>query len=107
MGEVEVVEVIQEQLVVVDVVTPAQVEVIEVIQEGPQGPPGIGGDGSFQILVTVPSATWNAELPFGFTRRPNVAVYVGDELVEADVFVVGATVSVIFPSPQTGVLVIT
>lgn len=50
------------------------------------------------------AATWTVANPFGGPCR--VDVYIGDELVYAEVNVTTVNVSVVFPSPQSGTMII-
>lgn len=73
-------------------------------------PPGAGGGSSaFEFTQATPAATWIIVLPLGFGRRPAVELYVGDVQVETDMFWTPATntLTIVFPSPTSGVAVIT
>lgn len=66
---------------------------------GPAGPSG----GEIHQQAT-PLATWTFNHTLG--RLPAVAVYFGTELVLAPVTASSTQVSVIFPSPQVGYLIL-
>jgi len=87
-----VVEVINEDVLVVDVFT------------GARGPRGLVGSG----LVwdqTIPLSSWT--IPHEFGRRPDVTIYIGNEIVDTDVYATATTVTVVFPTPRTGQAVLT
>jgi hypothetical protein len=69
---------------------------------GTRGPVGPAGDGGFTYVQGAPAATWTITTPLG--RLPaSVSIFVGGELVDADVAVPDlATVVVTFASPQSG-----
>lgn len=74
--------------------------------QGPQGPPGISGNGVATIWTqNTPLATWTISHVLG--RRPTVAVYMEDEIVEANVFATDTQVVISFPYPVTGEAVLT
>lgn len=65
-----------------------------------------GGSGvGIQHDQTTPSASWI--IPHNLGRIPNVQIYVGGEVVIADIAATATSVSVTFPSAQTGVAVLT
>lgn len=75
---------------------------------GPPGPPGSAGGQGYTHVQSVPAATWTIAVPDGFPpRRPAVALYIGDELVDADVVATPTTVTVTFPAPVAGSAVLT
>ncbi len=63
---------------------------------------GSGGDNAFEYIQAVPLATWVIAVPGTMGRRPNVDVYIANELVDADVVASTTQVSITFPSPQIG-----
>jgi hypothetical protein len=68
---------------------------------GPPGPPGTGSDG-FTYTQASPAATWTISNTLGRFPR-GVAVFVGNELVEADVDTPDInTIVITFSSPQSG-----
>jgi hypothetical protein len=71
--------------------------------KGDPGPQGISGPSAgFTAPQTSPAATWTIANPLGRFPR-SVSIFVGGELVDADVAVPDlATVVVTFASPQTG-----
>lgn len=73
---------------------------------GRKGDKGDPGDAGYEHTQSSPSASWSIALPTGFGRRPNVAVYVGDEQVEADVEATDLNVNIQFPTPTAGSAVI-
>lgn len=100
----DLVEVIHGPTPVVEVLSPT-VAVVEVIQQGPRGPAGpslFGASGS-EFHQAVPAATW--VFPYS-GRTPTVAIYIDGQLVDADVTVAGGNVTVQFPVPVSGILVL-
>lgn len=73
--------------------------------QGDTGPAGVGA--AVEVAQVAPSASWVISVPPEFGRRPGVAVYVAGELVEADVAADSSTVSVQFPTPTSGSVVLT
>lgn len=76
----------------------------------PAGSAGGGSSDAYQFIQSTPAATWTIALPLSFpNRRPGVDIYVNDILVETDVQWLPSTktVSITFPSPTSGVAVIT
>lgn len=73
---------------------------------GPPGPQGPGGGtaGAEVFVQETPLATWTFTHSLG--RLPTVTIYIGGEIVWAPVDANATTVSVTFPSPQTGSLVL-
>ena len=68
----------------------------------------IGGAGaSFEYVQSTPLATWTIPVPGTFGRRPDVAVYIGNESVDSDVQATSSQVVVTFASPQSGTAVLT
>jgi hypothetical protein len=88
---------------VVTMTAPSSPVVDVVPVAGPQGPPGIIPGREF-VQVT-PAATWTIPLT-GFTRTPQVEVYVGGQLVGTDVVASSMQVVITFASPQSGSAVI-
>lgn len=78
-----------------------------VVVRGPRGPGGGGGGSGVEIQQSSPSSSWVLPVPEEFGRRPNVAIYVAGEQVEADVNATSSTVSVQFPTPTSGSAVLT
>lgn len=76
--------------------------VILVPTPGVRGPIGPAGDGGFTYTQTSPAATWTIANTLG--RFPSsVSVFVGDELVEADIETPDtSTIVITFASPQSG-----
>lgn len=72
---------------------------------GPAGPPGVGT--GVEVQQSTPAATWIFAVPVGFGRTPSVDIYVAGELVDADVTADSTTVSIQFPSPAVGSVVLT
>lgn len=73
-------------------------------------PPGSGGGSvGYEHTQSTPAATWTIIVPLSFGRRPVVAIYVGDVEVETDVVWTPGThtLTITFPSPTSGVAVIT
>lgn len=75
-------------------------------------PAGVGGGSvvGFEWQQTSSAATWTIPLPAEFpSRRPGVDLYINDVLIESDVtwYPLTKTVVVTFPSPISGVAVIT
>lgn len=70
----------------------------------------IGGEGTdigYQHVQTDPLATWTITVPIVFTRLPQVSIFDPDgDQVETDVNVTMSTVTITFPSPQTGTAVL-
>jgi hypothetical protein len=92
---------------VVAVRVPGPVSVVTVRIPGPQGPPGEGGgvgDAAEVHEQETAAATWSYAHSLG--RRPVVAVYIEGELVLVPVTADDSSVSVQFPSPQSGTLVL-
>jgi hypothetical protein len=93
------VEVVVSNPVVVEVAA-TQVLVVEV-GSGVRGPAGAAGDGSAVVWnQSTPLATWT--IPHSLARLPSVAVYIGGELVLAPISSTITTVTITFPSPQSG-----
>lgn len=67
---------------------------------GPAGPAGT----AFTHTQSVTSSTWSITHNLG--RLPNVTIYIGGIQVEADVSATITTASVSFPSPQSGIAVL-
>ncbi len=63
---------------------------------------GAGGDNAFEYIQSTPLATWVIAVPGVMGRRPNVDIYIANELVEADVVASTTQVTITFPSPQSG-----
>lgn len=106
----EVLRVISGPTPIVQITAPPTAQVLTVVERGlrgPAGPPGSGGDISHEVEITAPASTWTVTVPDVFTRRPNVAIFIDDELVDADVHASITNVTVVFPTPQTGTLVLT
>lgn len=74
---------------------------------GPRGPAGSVAGAGVQIDQTTPAATWIIPVPAGFNRTPAVAVYVGGELVLTDVTADETTVTIEFPAPTAGSVILT
>lgn len=74
---------------------------------GPPGPSGGGSSIGVELVQTTPSASWVFSVPGGFSRKPAVTVYVAGEIVAADVTANLSTVSVTFPTPASGSVVLT
>lgn len=75
----------------------------------PAGSAGASSVG-FEFTQVSAAALWTIPLPTDFPiRRPSVAIYVGDVDVEADISWLPSTKTVIieFPTPVTGVAVLT
>lgn len=69
---------------------------------------GGGGTTGLQMIVEVPLATWVYTFPYNLGRMPSVSIFLGTgEAVEADIHATPSAVSVSFPSPETGWLIIT
>lgn len=69
---------------------------------------GTGGSGGgIEYVQSAPSASWIIPVPVSMGRRPNVAVYILGNQVEADVSADSTTVSIAFPSPIAGTAVLT
>jgi hypothetical protein len=68
---------------------------------------GSGGDPGFEYVQSTPLATWTIPVPGAMGRRPNVAVFVGGEMVETDVTASPTEVVVTFPEPVAGTAVLT
>lgn len=82
---------------------PAPVPDVHVLPvTGPRGPAGL----SLEHRQDTPAALWSIPAT-GFTRRPAVALYVGDELVDADVTATPDLVVITFPAPVAGAAVLT
>lgn len=60
------------------------------------------GSGAFEYIQSTPLATWTIPVPLTMARRPNVDVYIADELVDTDVTASTTQVVITFPSPQVG-----
>lgn len=61
------------------------------------------GSGAFEWVQTTPLATWTIPVPLAMLgRRPNVSIYVGNEMVESDISSDGIQVVITFPAPQIG-----
>lgn len=74
---------------------------------GPQGPAGPQGAGS-GTMFTVSAASSSWIIAHGLGRRPNVTVYLSTgEQVLTDCNATVSSVNVVFPSPQTGYVVVT
>lgn len=65
---------------------------------------GGGGPGGFRHVQALPLASWTITHPLG--REPNVAVYVGGELVATDVSATTTTATITFATPTAGVAVL-
>lgn len=73
-------------------------------------PPGAGGGSSgYEHTQSIPASTWTIVLPLSFGRRPGVDIYVNNLLVDTDVewYPLTGTIVITFPSPTSGVAVIT
>lgn len=70
---------------------------------GPQGPPGAAGSSSV-ITQDTPASTWTLANPVGHACL--TTVYVGGEVVDADVAVTPSWITVTFATPQSGVVVV-
>lgn len=93
------VEVVVPTPVVVEIAA-TQTLVVEVAS-GVRGPAGAAGDGSAVVWSqSTPLATWT--IPHSLARLPSVAVYIGGELVLAPITSTTTTVTITFPSPQSG-----
>lgn len=66
----------------------------------------VQGNQGIRYEQVIPASTWTFPIPASIGRFPNVGIYIGGELVEADVTATTQVVSVSFPSPRTGVLVL-
>lgn len=104
---VEVVDVTPPEIEVINL-APIQVGGIEVVAgpRGPKGDPGLPGNNAstaWEQMVAV--ASWS--IPHLLGRIPAVALYVAGELVYADVHATPTVVTVVWPSPTTGVAVLT
>lgn len=75
--------------------------------QGPQGLPGTGGDLYYVYEQTTAAGTWSFPVPGYFPRLPNIAIYIGGELVESDIIVLDGNVTIIFPQPMSGTAVLT
>lgn len=95
---------------------------------GPAGPAGASGATDAQISTAVanylaanpgaadlaytytqstPLGTWTIGIPSGFTRKPEVAIYLSTgEQVFSTLFIVGSTVTITFSSPTSGTAVL-
>ncbi len=71
---------------------------------GPSGQPGPPGPVGLVFTQSVPAASWVFAHSIG--RRPDVTVYIGDEIVDADIFATASQVSASFPSPVSGSLIL-
>lgn len=85
--------------------------VVEIISEGPQGPKGERGADSTAVNTparldqATPASTWI--LPHSFDRVPLAQVYLSSgELVIADIAATTTTITVTFPGPQSGFVVL-
>lgn len=98
------IEVVEAPPVVVEVVA-EMVSVVEVAVPGPQGPPGVPGDnGTLVFDQTTPLATWTFTHNLG--RLPIATVYVDGEIVLVPLFADSTTITAMFPSPQTGTIIV-
>jgi hypothetical protein len=98
---VDVITVVQQPTAVITVVQ-QPTTVVSVVQVGPQGPPGTAG-ASTEYIQASPASVWGPiTVPTGLGRRPNVAVYLGGELVAAFVTASSTQVTISFPTPVTG-----
>lgn len=88
------------QTITVPLVSPAAVTVGVV-----QGLPGESSP-AFETQFPTALATWTLAVPSTFGRTPNVAVFVGGQAVIAEVHASDSLVSVIFPEPMTGSVVL-
>lgn len=73
---------------------------------GPAGPAGASGGVTVEHHQDTPAAQWSIPAT-GFTRRPVVAIYVGNELVDTDVTATTDLVVITFPFPTAGTAVLT
>jgi len=103
----DVVEVIVAPATVVEVdATP--VTVVQVATAvGPPGPPGVAGPSNgFAYTQVAPAASWTVAHALG--RIPTVTLYsVTGELVDTDITASTTAVTVSFPTPTAGTLVLT
>lgn len=105
----EVIEVIGTPVPVIEVIH-AGVQVVEVPEvvgpRGPVGPAGPAGGGTVLTYTqSIPSASWSIAHPFG--RIPAVQVYIDGVQVDTDITASDTHVSVVFPSPTTGIAILT
>lgn len=106
MTDVLEVQVNPAEVVQVAVTAPVVVEVAAVTgPPGPAGPSGVAG--SVEIPVPVAAATWTVPVPVALGRTPAVSVYIDGELVDTDVTASPTTVTVTFPAPVAGTVVLT
>lgn len=68
---------------------------------------GSSGDPGYEYVQSTPLATWTIAVPGAMGRRPNVAVYIGGEMVESDVVADATQVVITFPEPVAGTAVLT
>lgn len=103
-----VIEIVQPVTAVVEIAQPVTTVVGIGAVVGPRGPAGPSGSAiAFEHTQASPAATWIITVPEAFGRRPAVAIYVSDELVDTDVVASSSQVSVIFPAPTAGTAVLT
>lgn len=104
------IEVINEARPIIQVIFPEN-RIVEVSHAGPTGPAGAAGptgtDPGYEYHQTTPAASWGPyTVPVGLGRRPTVAIYVDNELVDAPVVIEGGQVTIQFPYPVSGYTVL-